>query len=226
MIKFRPNKTQLRVMQVTATYIVEGTPECDLIDASGLIYKGCSIMSIGGESFETFNAPPPETDVVTIQQGSGTPYILGALSSEQNYQEEIELTSAGEYPEQIIGLDHSQLQSSGARIVAGDDALYLEPRVRVQGSLQVSSGGAPAQRIAVAEPVISSLEAYQASINQMSQILDNLGSTIAAIKAALIIDIPALATGSLAAVPTPITPAPTAPDPLPEIRSEIAEIER
>jgi hypothetical protein len=100
MIKSFANRERvfLRVMEVIDRYIINGTPECDLVDGSGVIYTGCTVISLGGSDTDRMSTPKLNAEVLTITQGAGAPYILGALAEGQTYREEIELTSAGEYP--------------------------------------------------------------------------------------------------------------------------------
>jgi len=217
---------RLAVMQVIDRYITEGTPECDLIDFSGIIYTGCTVLSLGGGDIDRMSAPALDAEVLTLQQGAGAPYIIGVLSEGQNYVDETALNSAGEYPAGEISIDHNELKSAGARIVAGENALYLSPRARVQGVLEVSSGAPPAQHIAVAEPTIETLETYRARLDELRAAVLSLQTALASVVSAALIDIPLGATAKLELVDLPSDQIETISPPSARIASEIAKIER
>lgn len=217
---------RLAVMQVIDRYITEGTPEIDLIDFSGMIYTGCTVISLGGGDLDRMSTPAINAEVLTIQQGAGAPYIIGVLSEGQSYVDAITLDSAGEYPADQISIDHNELKSAGARIIAGESALYLSPRARVQGVLEVSSGATPAQHIAVAEPTIETLETYQARLDELRTAVVGLQTALTSVVSALKIDIPAGVTVALEAVSLPTDQVETITPPSARIASEIAKIER
>lgn len=228
MIKTFVNRERvfLRVMEVIDRYIVNGTPECDLVDGSGVIYTGCTIISLGGSDTDRMSAPALNAEVLTITQGGGAPYILGALAEGQEYQEEIELTDAGEYPTDQIGIDHSEIKSAGARIIAGDQSLYLTPKTRIQGALEISDGSTPEQHLAIAEPTIDTLETYQARLDELRTAVLSLQTALAQVVEAASADV---VTGtpaklSLVSLPNDIVSPISAPNDT--IASEIATIER
>lgn len=217
---------RLAVMQVIDRYITEGTPEIDLIDFGGMIYTGCTVISLGGGDLDRMSAPAINAEVLTIQQGAGAPYIIGVLSEGQSYVDAITLDSAGEYPADQISIDHNELKSAGARLIAGESALYLSPRARIQGVLEVSSGATPAQHIAVAEPTIETLETYQARLDELRTAVQSLQTALASVVSALQIDIPTGATVTLEEVSLPTDQIETITSPSARIASEIAKIER
>ena len=216
----------LRIMQVIDRYIVNGTPECDLVDGSGVIYSGCTIISLGGADTDRMSTPPIDAEVLTLTQGGGAPYIIGALAEDQKYVEVIELNNAGEYPLNQIGIDHSELKSKGARIIAGDESLYLTPKTRIQGALEISSGATPEQHLAIAEPTIDTLTQYQARIIELTTAVQSLQTAFESMKDALILDIPAGTPSNLGNVATPRDEISPTPAPNDTISSEIATIER
>lgn len=228
MIKSFANRERvfLRVMEVIDRYIVDGTPECDLVDGSGVIYAGCTVISLGGSDTDRMSTPKLNAEVLTITQGAGAPYILGALAEGQTYREEIELTSAGEYPPDQIGIDHSEIKSAGARIIAGDDSLYLTPKTRIQGALEISHGSTPQQHIAIAEPTIDTLEIYQARLTELRTAVLNLQSALAQVVAAASLDVVSGAPTALSQVSLPSDNIATISAPNDTIASEIATIER
>ena len=217
---------RLAVMQVIDRYITEGTPECDLIDFRGIVYTGCTVISLGGGDLDRMSTPAINAEVLAIQQGAGAPYIIGVLGEGQSYVDEITLDSAGEYPADQISIDHNELKSAGARIIAGESALYLSPRARVQGVLEVSSGATPAQHIAVAEPTIETLETYQARLDELRTAVLSLQTALTSVVDALMVDVPAGATVTLEAVSLPTDQIETITPPSDRIASEIAKIER
>ena len=216
----------LRIMQVIDRYIVNGTPECDLVDGSGVVYMGCTIISLGGADTDRMSAPPIDAEVLTLTQGGGAPYIIGALAEDQKYVEGVELDAAGEYPINQIGIDHSELKSKGARVIAGDESLYLTPKTRIQGTLEISSGATPTQHLAIAEPTIDTLAQYQARIIELTTAVQSLQTALASMKAALVLDIPAGAPTNLGDVVMPSDPISQTDPPNDTISSDLATIER
>ena len=217
---------RLAVMQVIDRYITEGTPEIDLIDFNGIVYTGCTVISLGGGDLDRMSTPAINAEVLTVQQGAGAPYIIGVLSEGQSYVDAITLDSAGEYPTDQISIDHNELKSAGARIIAGESALYLSPRARVQGVLEVSSGATPAQHIAVAEPTIETLETYQARIDELRSAVINLQVALAQVVAAASLDVVAGAPNALGLVTLPTDTIQPITAPSENIPSQIAKIER
>lgn len=217
---------RLAVMQVIDRYITEGTPEIDLIDFNGIVYTGCTVISLGGGDLDRMSTPAINAEVLTIQQGAGAPYIIGVLSEGQSYVNEATLDSAGEYPAGEISIDHNELKSAGARIIAGESALYLLPRARVQGVLEVSSGATPAQHIAVAEPTIETLETYQARLDELRTAVQSLQTALASVVSAASLDVVSGAPTALSEVSLPTDQIETITSPSARIASEIAKIER
>ena len=217
---------RLAVMQVIDRYITESTPEIDLIDFNGIVYTGCTVISLGGGDLDRMSAPALNAEVLTVQQGPGAPYVIGVLSEGQSYVDEITLDSAGEYPANQISIDHNELKSACARIIAGESALYLSPRARVQGVLEVSSGATPAQHIAVAEPTIETLETYQARLDELRTAVLSLHTAVTSKVGALKLDIPLGVTAALEVVSLPADRVETIAAPSDRIASQIAKIER
>jgi len=220
------SRVYLKVMQVIDRYIVNGTPECDLVDGSGVVYSGCTIISLGGADTDRMSTPPIDAEVLTCTQGAGAPYIIGVLAENQSYVEEITLDNAGEYPLNQIGIDHSELKSKGARIVAGDESLYLTPKTRIQGTLEISSGATPEQHLAIAEPTIDTLTQYQARIIELTTAVQSLQTALSDMKDALVLDIPAGTPSLLGDVIMPSDPISPTPAPNDTISSDLATIER
>ena len=220
------SRVYLKVMQVIDRYIVNGTPECDLVDGSGVVYSGCTIISLGGADTDRMSTPPIDAEVLTCTQGAGAPYIIGVLAENQSYVEEITLDNAGEYPLNQIGIDHSELKSKGARIIAGDESLYLTPKTRIQGTLEISSGATPEQHLAIAEPTIDTLTQYQARIIELTTAVQSLQNAFESMKAALTIDLGLGAPTNLNNVATPSDPISQTDPPNDTISSDLATIER
>ena len=213
-------------MQVIDRYLVNGTPECDLVDGSGVVYSGCSLLSLGGGATDRASVPPIDAEVLTVSQNGSTPYIIGVLAEVQEYRDTIELSEAGEYPLNQIGINHNELKSAGARIIAGEESLYLTPKTRIQGALEISDGAQPSQSVAIAEPTIQTLETYQARIDELRSAVINLQVALAQVVAAASLDVVAGAPNALGLVtlPTDIIQPITAPSE--NIPSQIAKIER
>ena len=219
-------RVYVKIMQVIDRYIVNGTPECDLVDGSGVIYSGCTVISFGGADTDRMSTPPVDVEVLTLSQGGGAPYIIGVLAENQNYVEKIALDNAGEYPLNQIGIDHSELKSKSARIIAGDESLYLTPKTRIQGTIEISSGAAPQQHLAIAEPTIDTLTQYQARIIELTTAVQSLQNALSDMKDALVLDIPAGAPTKLGDVIIPSDPISPTPAPNDTISSDLATIER
>ena len=52
--------------------------------------------------------------------------------------------------------------------------MYVSPRLRVQGSCEVSNGGAPSQSAAVAEPLLALLHQYESVLSSLKSTVDLL----------------------------------------------------
>jgi hypothetical protein len=183
-------------------------------------------LSLGGGATDRASVPPIDAEVLTISQNGSTPYIIGVLAEGQEYRDTIELSEAGEYPLNLIGVNHNELKSAGARIIAGEESLYLTPKTRIQGALEISSGAQPSQSLAIAEPTIQTLETYQARIDELRSAVINLQVALAQVVAAASLDVVAGAPNALGLVTLPTdTIQPIAP-PNENILSQIAKIER
>lgn len=227
MIKqFMKRSSRLEIMTVIDRYSSGGAPECDLLDFSGVLHTGVSIMSAGANTSLLMAVPEIGAEVVVLLSAGGAPYLLGALPDDLQFKDEIEITSAGEYPPIDIGLDHAQIKSAGARLVAGDEALYLSPRTRIQGHLAISAGGSPTQHLAIAEPVISDLEHHRALIAELQAAVRSLQAGIASLKDAAVLDLPTGIPTNLELIATPSDSLTTPSAISVTIASEIAEIER
>ena len=162
----------IQIMEVVERYQIEGSPECTLIDRAGNIYEGCSIMALGGDSQVITSCPDLDSEVLTVTEPHSRPYIIGTLPSLRQYiSDDIQLNNAGEYPSQEIDLNDIALKRGAVRLIAGEFALHLMPKVRVQGRLEVSDGAAPAQSAAVAEPLLATLNEYHSVIETLRQIV-------------------------------------------------------
>lgn len=186
MIKRSSGQSPLTVCQVVASYQIEGTPELDIIDHHGRLYEGCSIVSLGGGEQDLLTIPAKGEEVLVFLDQGGAPYILGALGSQKRFVDEPVIDDAGEYDTRTIALKDAALLAGGARAVVSQDqdAVYLSPRVRVQGRLEVTNGDTPAQSLAVAEPLLEtlgelrdSLEAVRSVVNIMGPFVQGLMST-------------------------------------------------
>ena len=209
-------------MRVVARRVIDGAPYADLIDRGGRLYTDAEILGLGGAPNELAAIPPEGADVLTLTTPTNAPLIIGAFSVATDRAAQVTLSAAGEYPPDALALDHTALKSSGARIIAGEAALYAEPLLRVQGRLEVSDGGLPLQSGAVAEPALQTLAQYQLAINILATALEAL--RLACANAPTAAAVPAAIQTAAQAIP-PIPPI-LAPPPNATIASELLKVER
>lgn len=116
----------------------------------------------------------------------GAPYVLGALADQKRFIDKPSISDAGEYHEFNVALKDAALLAGDARVIASSslDAVYLSPRVRVQGRLEVSNGGAPLQSLAIAEPLLETLNNQRDTIEAMRTILNIMGPYVAGLMSA------------------------------------------
>lgn len=177
MIRRASSRAQLAVFQVVASYQLRGTPELDLIDQNGRLYEGCSLLSLGGGARDLLTVPEVGGEVLVFLDEGGAPYVLGALADQRRFVDAPEMTSAGEYSEQTIALKDAALLADEARVIASSAqaAVYLSPRARVQGRLEISDGGAPSQHVAIAEPLLETLGEYRDSLEALREVVNLIG---------------------------------------------------
>lgn len=212
----------LGLMRVVARRVIDGAPYADLIDRGGRLYTDAEILGLGGAPNELAAIPPEGADVLTLTTPTNAPLIIGAFSVATDRAAQVTLSAAGEYPPDALALDHTALKSTGARIIAGEAALYAEPLLRVQGRLEVSDGGLPLQSGAVAEPALQTLAQYQLAINILATALEAL--RLACADAPTAAAVPVAIQTAAQAIP-PIPPI-LAPPPNATIVSELLKVER
>jgi hypothetical protein len=177
MIKRPIQSTKLAVLQVIASYQVKGTPELDLIDENGVLYEGCSLVSLGGGRVDFLTIPQKNQEVLVYLDPIGTPVVLGALEQQTKFVDDPEVNSAGEYSTTSVALDDSSLQAGDTRVLVSDslNKVFLSPAVRVQGSFEVSNGNIPSQSVAVAEPLLETLEEYRTFLDAIRKAINEAG---------------------------------------------------
>lgn len=186
MIRRSMSRSQIAVYQVVAVYQVGGAPEIDLIDQQGRLYEGCTMVSMGGGRQDFLTIPTKGEEVLVVLDEGGAPYVLGALADQKRFIDKPSISDAGEYHEFNVALKDAALLAGDARVIASSslDAVYLSPRVRVQGRLEVSNGGAPLQSLAIAEPLLETLNNQRDTIEAMRTILNIMGPYVAGLMSA------------------------------------------
>lgn len=177
MIRRSSSSSQLAVFQVVAAYQIDGTPELDLIDQNGRLFEGCTLLSFGGGAQDFLTVPERGGEVLCVIDESGLPYVLGALADQTHFVDAPELTAAGEYSEQTIALRDSALLAGESRVVASSSqsAVFLSPRVRVQGRMEITDGEAPEQSLAIAEPLLETLEDIRGTLEAVREAVNLIG---------------------------------------------------
>ena len=171
------SRSQLAVFQVVAAYQIGGTPELDLIDQNGRLFEGCSLLSLGGGLQDLLTVPEKGGEVLVLLDDGGAPYVLGALADQKRFVDEPEITDAGEYSEQTIALKDAALLAGDARVIASNSqsSIYLSPKVRVQGRLELTDGEAPEQSLAIAEPLLETLEDMRGTLEAVREAVNIIG---------------------------------------------------
>ena len=164
---------ELFVMKVVSVYQVTGALELDLLDSSGRIFESAQLLTFGGGPLEISAPPAIGAEVLAVVIG-GASYVLGALNDQPLYQDEKTLNDAGEYIEKTAVGDTLLRAGEASITLSLNDAVYLRPRLRVQGLLEVSSGGAPALSAALAEPTLETLDHYQGVLNELKTAVEQL----------------------------------------------------
>ena len=162
---------RMEILQVIASYQVGGTPELDVIDQNGRLHEGVTMASIGGGDVDLLTVPRAGAEVIAIYDHGGSPYIIGVLAAQSRFVDGVQLNNAGEYSESSIGLRDAALISGEARIIAtsAHSGIYLTPRARVQGRLEVSNGASPAQSAAIAETTLEQLDQHHSTIEELRE---------------------------------------------------------
>lgn len=205
MIKKRVGTTLgaiLEIMIVVDSYVnIESSPVVDLINSKGQRFEGCDVLNLGGVEVDIFTLPTKDSEVLTITSPFSTPYVLGAVSSEQTFLDEIALLPSGEYPSDVVGKDDILIKRQDTRLILSDK--IHQTSTRVKGNLEISDGATPAQSATLAEPLLAYIAQLQATITELNA------------------NIEAVAIG--AQVPPPPVVVPPA---IPAITSQLVKIER
>jgi len=177
MIRQTLTRSQIAVFQVVAAYQIGGTPELDLIDRNGRLFEGCSLLSLGGGFQDLLTIPEKGAEVLVLLNEGGSPYVLGALADQRRFVDEPQITNAGEYSEQTVALRDSALLAGEARVVVSNSqsAVYLSPRVRIQGKLELTDGEPPQQSVAVAEPLLETLSELRGTLEAVRGVVNLIG---------------------------------------------------
>lgn len=177
MIKRPVQSTKLAVLQVVASYQVNGTPELDLIDENGVLYEGCSLVSLGGGRVDFLTIPQKKQEVLVYLDPVGTPVVLGALEQQTKFVDDPDINLAGEYSVSSVALDDCSLQAGETRVLVSDslNKVFLSPAVRVQGLFEVSNGNAPNKSVAVAEPLLETLGEYRTFLDAIRKAINEAG---------------------------------------------------
>lgn len=171
MIRYKISAEQgprLELVQVVARYEIDGAPRLDLIDARGQLLEAAEVLGLGGRDTQTSALPEVGAEGVALTTPNGAPYILGALTT-QRRAPQATLSEAGEYDTTAPALQDVSMSAGEAALIvsAQEGALYMSPRARVQGALEVSSGAAPQQSAAIGELTLEALEAHQATLEAL-----------------------------------------------------------
>jgi len=168
--------------QCVALYQVDGVPYIDIITPNGRFYEGCTFVNLGGGGREVRAYPSVGVEVIASIDGNGPPYIVGVLEDPEAYKvvDKPILNTAGEYSNLSVGLKDVSMIAGATRLICSDseEAVYVSPRLRVQGKLEISSGGPPDKSLAVAEPLISYLDQIQAEQQSLLDVVKIVGPYI------------------------------------------------
>lgn len=164
----RSTGPRLEIMQTATRYEIDGAPRLDLIDARGQLHEAAEILTPGSTTAHLSAVPEEGADVLTLTTPGGAPYVLGTASSSRHSAEHT-LSEAGEYDTDAPALGDVRLSAAEAALVvsAKEGAVYISPRLRTQGRLEVSDGAAPTQSAAVGELTLSALDAHQATLEAL-----------------------------------------------------------
>lgn len=170
---------RLDLMLVVARYEIDGAPRLDLLDSGGKLYEAAEVCMIGADTTGAAAIPPQGAEVLTLSTPNSAPYVLAGLTpapSSGRYSARAELSAAGEYPTNTPALSDLSLRSAEAALIISqqEGALYLSPRTRAQGRLEVSDGASPEQSAAIGELTLASLEAHQATLEALVSAVSQL----------------------------------------------------
>lgn len=175
----------IEICQVVASYQIKGLPELDVLDSRGRLFEGVSLLSIGGAAVDLLTVPQKGADVLIYHDSTGGAYVLGVLGDQTRFVDSAEIDSAGEYSRSSVALEDAAILAGDARLIAcrSQDALYLSPRVRVYGLLEITDGSTPDQSAAIAEPLLDLLEEYQSTIEELRARVTSLQNSVSQLAA-------------------------------------------
>lgn len=147
-----------------------GGARVDLLLDSGAVIEGAELLLPRGLDRGVSYYPAAGDEVLAAAPPASDPIALGSFTSRLDAERVVEsatLSAAGEYPEEETAISAAELRSGRARLICDQDqeAIFCSPRLRAQGSLEVSAGAAPEQSAAIAEPLLAYLAELQVSIN-------------------------------------------------------------
>ena len=178
MIKYALNRSAapaLEVMNVLTRYEIDGEPRLDLIDRRGQLYEAAEVLALGSQTTAATATPEEGAEVLTLTTPGGAPYVIGTTAP-QRHSAAHEVSAAGEYDTTAPDLADLSLRAAEAAVIvsAKEGAVYLSPRTRAQGRLEVSDGAAPEQSAAIGELTLASLDAHQAALEALVSAVDQL----------------------------------------------------
>lgn len=212
-------KSTIETMTVQRTYVSENQPKADLLNDSGILFEGCSILGLGGEDLDFVIIPEPDQDVLTITEYGDNPYIIGVFSSQEDFRESVSLSGSGEHPTDQHSIQNARLKNKTTQVILTPTKIFHTAPTRIQNTLEISNGNTPGQSLAVAEPLIDDLEDYQTAINQLKARMDLLLTEMNALQGPL---------APLALIATSVNALPSfsAPAPDTNIISSLVKTER
>jgi hypothetical protein len=207
------------ILSVESVSVSEaGEAELTLLDRLGRAYENVI--------FPSREDLPQKNDRIICALNGVSCLPLARMEPTTQRAESAPLSGAGEHPATEADLESFAIRRGDSFLVARSESVYISP-LRVQGSLEISAGGAPAQSVAVAEPLISYLSSLLGAIQALQTDLA-LAQTVLTDAGALAVLGPALSpAGALALTALGaggVYPPILGPDNA--IMSEIAKIER
>jgi hypothetical protein len=167
------SRTSATFAEVLKSYASDsGGGLVDLLLDSGAVIEGAELVLPRGAGRGLFVYPAAGDEILVLSPPNSDPVALGAFVARTDAErvvEQAELSGAGEYPEDQISIDAAALEAGSARVVVDQGAVYLTPRARVQGALEISSGAVPAQSAAIADPLLAYLEEIRTRLNAIKE---------------------------------------------------------
>ncbi len=170
------------VCKCVALYQIEGVAEIDIITPTGQFFEGCTLVSIGGGISEIRANPQIGDSVLAVLNDGSPPSIIGTLDDPVDYKfvDSGVASSVGEYDLNTIGLKDVFLKAGETRLICSEleEAVFIGPRLRTQGTLEISDGGVSSQSVAIAEPLLDTLEAYRNTLDALRIMINANASTL------------------------------------------------